>query len=1329
MQPSRNTAGSPSRARPPPAPSLRIDTSHDAIRTPLSRPTTSDIEQHLLSSSSPNFPSRQSAGGEREPEEACLFYNHSSSDPLRESSTAQHRIVGDQISISSSESDPIPGASILSNSMLAPEQVSFTGQHLTREERLRLLQHNATGAFLPGLATFVGEKLVSATNQTKDVYRMAFSFYQQKQYERAIDTLQKRQVLGKSAHCRYLAAQCSLALGKGIDALWFLGPSRPSTTDTTQEEMEEGHLKLESAMCFARGRAYLMEKDIYKARDWFKQALTVDVKCYDALEALVKFNMLEERAEWEFVMTLPYEEHCGADSNYYRQLYRLKLKRGVLKGERIEADPRSVDVQLFFARDYFSQSRYGDCLDVCREIKVQDSRFTESTQLHVSCLYELGLNNQLFEFAHELVKEFEEEAVSWYAVGLYHLCVGKHVEAKRYFSHALALNGFFEPAWHSYALTLSMEKDYDEAIRAYENCSKLILGSHLPQMHLALEYMKLGKLDLAFECFLSSLQKCDHDPFLYNEMAVYYCKQGLYEEARKQLHTALALASERQCKTSRIWEKIWSNLGHVYRCLPLQDYDSAKRCAENALNQNPKNADAHTTLGMVYQQEGNAAKAIAEYLEALKHTDRPALVNELLQSATLDNFKTSYVSMKTPCLLDSFDVSEVAAFIGVKEDPVAIELEQHSNIGDTGGNDDTEGEHHPSVLFTEDAMIIDQGDLTPLREGSSSGEQEEEEEEETTTDPLPTTTTRLYMFTSLSASTHAALPHIVEDEGREAENALLVTDLRRQMEHLQFQMTVTHERNQQLEHELVTLRTTSRDLWRLNDKQSALIDALESKLSQTADMKRELGQLEQERHAMENTLQEVRHLATKQDEDTARALEEMAVLQKQQEDNAHHNTNNDTNNGSSLDQQRTRALENRVEELDNYIDALQKHHTHPEEAKRWRHTAQLQTAKINALEKKLGSLQDELQTYHTALREGDTSGIVASLQDRIQRLQQEKMAVENDFESSFEAAVNENDTLTQLANQQLYQIQQQLDEQQSIKQAYDALKKEYELVEKLNQELVAAAAAVQKQPHAARSNSSSSRQSGTSAASLYRKRRTPHRLSADEKPQLLSWMQEKLETACTMDVLQKVSHLADENMQLALMVDDLETQIMSQRHHLSQQAKTLECDVMNLTVLNSQLERQIESPVRHSRSSAATASTSHGLQREDTPASMLSDYSLLLHKHRSTTPNVPPPTEPPSQPLPPTPPVSEQFDTQLRSYRIKLDMAETQVREQQERIQKLASDMENSQQELQDQHTKVQQELDLERRHRQKAEQAHAILEKRLQQVMSDSKKNKFLCF
>ncbi|EPB82088.1 hypothetical protein HMPREF1544_11170 [Mucor circinelloides 1006PhL] len=612
--------------------------------------------------------------------------------------------------------------------LLAPELSSFiTGRYHTREDRLRALRQTATHSFLPGLAAFIGEKLMASTDGTRDTYCMALSYYQQQQYERTLEILNKKQVLSRSVQCRYLAALCSLTLGNGIDALYYLGPSRnhlsleerdqscqtdsamnSSNKDATQDDTHQGHLKLESAMCVARGKAYLLGKDVYNAKDCFKEALTVDVKCYDALEMLVKCNMMEERAEWEFIMTLPYEEHCGADSSYYRDFYRLKTKKAILEGERTDADPSSVDVQLSIAQCYFSQSRYADCLEVCKQIKAQDAGFTESIPLYAACLYELRMKSKLYEYAQELVSELRDEAVSWHAVGLYHLCIKKHSEARRYFSHALTLNCFFEPSWLGYAYTFSLEKDHSRAIDAYMDCSKLILGSHLPYMHIAMEYIKVSNTDLAFDFFEKSLQKCNHDPFLFNEIAVYYYKQGLYKDAREHLHTALSLAKERQCKRSLIWEKVWCSLGHVYRHPPFQDYDRALQCFENALEQNPKNADAQTAVGMVYQLKGNTARAIVEYREALNYTDTPELVNELLQSAIMDNFKKGYASnSNSPRLDDSFDIFKMANSIGVEQDRVAVELEQDGRWT----LDNTEG--NQSVLFTEDGMLVDQGDLLP----------------------------------------------------------------------------------------------------------------------------------------------------------------------------------------------------------------------------------------------------------------------------------------------------------------------------------------------------------------------------------------------------------------------------------------------------------------------------------------------------------------------------------------------------------------------------------------------------------------------------------------
>ena len=586
------------------------------------------------------------------------------------------------------------------------------------------------------------------------------------------------------------------------------------------------------------------------------------------------------------------------------------------------------------------------------------------------------------------------------------------------------------------------------------------------------------------------------------------------------------------------------------------------------------------------------------------------------------------------------------------------------------------------------------------------------------------------MFSSLSHSTSATLPDIAEDEKEHA-----VADLYRQIEELENQMTATKERNKHVEHELSTMRDTNMELWDLSDKQSLMIDALESKLEQVqdnkvnnsidiSDIKRDMQELSIERHEIEDNLQVIESLVLKQENETTKALEELMTMRQQfkQQQNSTYNNSSDS---ASLIRQRTRALENRVGELDSYIEKTHVHQNNQEETEKWKHASFLQSAKANALAKKLATLKDELNIYRKTIREGDVTALVANLEKHIMQLEREKMVLEDDFETSYEAAINETEKVTQLANQQAHQIQQleaaladahqQFSDDQSIKQAFDALQEEYVLLERTNQELITSKQQLPRQ--------SIDRQSTKSITSVYRKRRTANRQSFEDKPQLMSWIQDKLNTTSTVDVLQRVSDLADENMQLALWVDDLETQLMSQHHHLSQQVKTLECDVMNLTVLNNQLERQVEIPPQPSRSSIAMLH----LRRDEASSSVHSDVS----KYRSSTPNLPPPTVPPSQPLPPTPSVMEQYDNQLKSFKLKIEVAENETRANQTLIQKLETQIdaaESKQQEMQDQYINIQKDLEFERRQTQKAEKAHAILEKRLQDVMNN-KKNKFLCF
>lgn len=151
-------ASSPPRTRTTP---LRSDTPYDgsrSINTPP-RPLTGDFDD--LSSSPINFHSRQSGGVGGGLGESPFFDR---SDDLRTFSATQ-QLVSDHISIGSTDSDHILSTSGISKNLFAPEQSSFTGKHHTREDRLRTLRQDAMNNFLPGTASFIGEKLMTSTGE------------------------------------------------------------------------------------------------------------------------------------------------------------------------------------------------------------------------------------------------------------------------------------------------------------------------------------------------------------------------------------------------------------------------------------------------------------------------------------------------------------------------------------------------------------------------------------------------------------------------------------------------------------------------------------------------------------------------------------------------------------------------------------------------------------------------------------------------------------------------------------------------------------------------------------------------------------------------------------------------------------------------------------------------------------------------------------------------------------------------------------------------------------------------------------------------------------
>lgn len=538
------------------------------------------------------------------------------------------------------------------------------------------------------------------------------------------------------------------------------------------------------------------------------------------------------------------------------------------------------------------------------------------------------------------------------------------------------------------------------------------------------------------------------------------------------------------------------------------------------------------------------------------------------------------------------------------------------------------------------------------------------------------------MFSSVSNSTAMTIPDPIIEE----KEHMLISDLNRQIEELENQITVTRERNTHVERELQDMRSSSTQaqLLSIGEKQASIIDHLEWKLAETEKLNDDLYQklvIETEtnstmKHTLENDLQYIKRGVTdlaedrvlldkvfcvveniilKGDKDIYGALHELKILKSHVENQNNeliqknreleslcHNTVDDggigENSSDILNIQRTQALESRVEELDEYIEHIRTQRDHYsdqleeriDEADKLQRACALQTAKASGLQKKLTEMEEALNSNRKMIREGDFSGLVQKLENDIARLEKEKSVDEKDFETSYETALNEIEMMTQKTRQQDEEIQRlkttvhKVNEQLSLtnnkynqkKDQLLDLQTRFDSVQEMNLEIKHKLERVisDRRQHYThndpnRKDSIGSNRSSINSISSPKKRQYLQRtISAasdnrrrslltdyqilDQK-ELLRWANEKLDdpTEGREDLIRKLAQMSNENAQFALWVGDLETQILSQRHHLTQDIKGLECDVMNLTVINNQLERELE------QVSVQTNNRSHNIER------------------------------------------------------------------------------------------------------------------------------------
>uniref|UniRef100_A0A671U5R1 Cell division cycle 16 homolog (S. cerevisiae) n=1 Tax=Sparus aurata TaxID=8175 RepID=A0A671U5R1_SPAAU len=330
--------------------------------------------------------------------------------------------------------------------------------------------------------------------------------------------------------------------------------------------------QVSSSICLLRGKIYDAMDNRPLATSSYKEALKLDVYCFEAFDLLTSHHMLTAQEEKDFLDSLPLSQQCTEEEEELLHfLFENKLKKynkpsDLVVPEMVNGLQDNLDVVVSLAERHYYNCDFKMCYKLTSMVMVKDPFHANCLPVHIGTLVELGKANELFYLSHKLVDLYPNNPVSWFAVGCYYLMVGhKNEHARRYLSKATTLERTYGPAWIAYGHSFAVESEHDQAMAAYFTAAQLMKG-----------------WKTAERLFLDAMEKIKA---IGNEVTV------------------------------DKWEPLLNNLGHV--CRKLKKYDQALEYHRQALVLIPQHASTYAAIGYVHSLMGDFESAIDYFHTAL----------------------------------------------------------------------------------------------------------------------------------------------------------------------------------------------------------------------------------------------------------------------------------------------------------------------------------------------------------------------------------------------------------------------------------------------------------------------------------------------------------------------------------------------------------------------------------------------------------------------------------------------------------------------------------------------------------------------------------------
>ncbi|KAL3503103.1 hypothetical protein ACH5RR_037552 [Cinchona calisaya] len=526
-------------------------------------------------------------------------------------------------------------------------------------EKLRGVVRDCVSKHLYSSAIFFADKVAAFTADPADIYMQAQALYLGRHYRRAFHLLNASQIVLHDLRFRYLAAKCLEELKEWDQCLLMLGDAKVdengNITDTRDcnimyldKDGEDREINILSAICFLRGQAYEALENRAQARLWYKAAIKADPLCYEALECLTENHMLTCEEEKSLISSLHFGSEDGWLSSFYTCLIKKYDKENVVETKFRELEQEDADTNpseksflctlrnntdlLACKAEYYHQcGEYQKCFQLTSVLLEKDPFHMKCTLVHLAAAMELGHSNELYLMSCNLVKDYPQKALSWFAVGCYYYCIKKFDQARRYFSKATSLDGTFAPAWIGYGNAYAAQEEGDQAMSAYRTAARLFPGCHLPTLYIGMEYMRTHSFKLAEQFFMQSRTICPSDPLVYNELGVVAYNMKEYKKAVWWFERTLSLIASSLTET---WEPTLVNLGHALR--KLKRYNDAITYYEKALALSTRSLSTYAGLAYTYHLQNNFTAAIAYYHKALWLKPDDQFCTEMLTLALVE---------------------------------------------------------------------------------------------------------------------------------------------------------------------------------------------------------------------------------------------------------------------------------------------------------------------------------------------------------------------------------------------------------------------------------------------------------------------------------------------------------------------------------------------------------------------------------------------------------------------------------------------------------------------------------------------------------------------